>query len=71
MHIFSELVPIWFLFLKIVRTIIENTENIILVFSENYSCSLNLVFSVFSVFFITKKIEIIKLVLCILLVLLI
>ena len=36
--------------------VIENTENTILVLSENYSCSLNLMFFVFSMFFITKKI---------------
>ena len=40
-----------FLFLKIVH---ENTYNTIFVFSKNYSCSLNLVFSVF---FETKKLR--------------
>ena len=41
--------PVWFLFLKTVL------ENIILVLSENCFYSLNLVFSMFSVFFRTKK----------------
>ena len=66
MHIFSKLVHVWFLFLKTVTTIFENTKNIILMFSKNYSCSLNLGFSMFFVFFITKKI--IKRVFCIFLV---
>ena len=49
--------PVWFLFLKtVLRTIFENIENTILVFSKNCSCSLNLVFSMFSMFFRTKKI---------------
>ena len=43
-------------FLKLfLRIIFENTENTILVFSENFSCSMNLVFFVFFIFFITKK----------------
>ena len=45
-------------FLKLLlRTFFENKDNIILLFFEDYSCSLNLVFSVFLVFFWTKKIE--------------
>ena len=43
---------VWFLFFN---TVIENTENTILVFSENYSCYLNIVFFVFSVFENKKK----------------
>ena len=37
------------------RTVFKNTENIILVFSKNCSCYLNLMFYLFSVFFIIKK----------------
>ena len=37
------------------RTVFENIENTILVFSENCHCSLNLLFSVFSVSFRKKK----------------
>ena len=40
--------------------VFENTENTILVFSENCYCYLNLVFSVFFVFFITKKKKVTK-----------
>ena len=36
-------------------TVFENTDNTILVFSENCFYSLNLVFSVFSVFYKKKK----------------
>ena len=44
--------PVWFLFFN---TVIENTENTILMFSENCSCYLNIVFSVFYVFENKKK----------------
>ena len=45
--------PVWFLFLK---TVIENTENTILVFSENSCfCSPNLVFYVCSLCFLEQK----------------
>ena len=44
-----------FCFLKLLlRIVFENIEKIILVFFENCSCYLNLVFSVYFVFFITK-----------------
>ena len=64
----AYLVP--FFFKLFLRTTFENTKNIILVFSENCSCSLNLVFSMFSVFFRTKEMGT-KRVLCVFLVLLI
>ena len=45
-------------FLKLLlRIFFENKDNIILLFFEDYFCSLNLVFSVFLMFFWTKKIE--------------
>ena len=48
--------PLGSCFLKLfLRTIFENTKNIISVFSENCSCSLNLMFSMFSRFFKKKK----------------
>ena len=59
---------VWLLFFKIV---LENTENTILMFFENYSYSLNLVFTVFSVFFKKKKKKRIKCVLFIFLALLV
>ena len=42
----------WFMFL---RTDFENTENIFLVFFENSSCYLNLVFFILLIFFRTKN----------------
>ena len=43
-------------FLKLfLRTVFENTENLILVFNENCSCYLNLVFYMFYMLFKTKK----------------
>ena len=45
-HIQQMLGPIWFLFLKI-KTVFENTDNSVLVFSKNCYSYLNLVFFMF------------------------
>ena len=41
----------------LLRTVFENTKNVKMMFSKNCFCYLNLVFSVFSMFFITKRYE--------------
>ena len=45
-------VQIWFLFFKtVIEKVFKDIDNTILVFSENYLYSMNLVFFIFSVFF--------------------
>ena len=45
----------FFFFKLFMKIVFENTENVILVFSENCHCSLHLVFYMFFVFSIIKK----------------